>query len=246
LFLNQVLKNFQVNLVPIKSLLNDPAILVQCLHTHIFSKKKYEVKPFRVLSVLYSNQQYHISWELKPGKTKKGGTRMKKLYWCLLGVPILIGLASYSIAQPGGGQMGKGRMGAGRQGFTFWKVEKIVEKLAITPDQIQQLDDLDYNFQMDSIDPEARIKKARLEMDHLLSQDSYSDEKVDGLVDEIIAGSSDRIKLGMNRQIATRKILTPEQWDQLQQMKEKRGRMMKKKRSGGQEGKRRQGGEEQG
>ena len=129
--------------------------------------------------------------------------------------------------------MGKGRMGAGRQGFTFWKVEKIVEKLAITPDQIQQLDDLDYNFQLDSIDPEARIKKASLEMDHLLSQDSYSDEKADGLVDEIIAGSSDRIKLGLNRQIATRKILTPEQWDQLQQMKEKRGRMMKKKRSGG-------------
>jgi len=166
---------------------------------------------------------------------------MRKLYWCLLGVPILIGLASYSIAQPGGGRMEKGRMGAGRQGFTFWKVEKIVEELAITPDQIQQLDDIDYNFQMDSIDPEARIKKARLEMDHLLSQDSYSDEKADGLVNEIIAGSSDRIKLGLNRQIAIRKILTPEQWDQLQQMKEKRGRMMKK-RSGGQEGKRRQGG----
>ncbi len=171
---------------------------------------------------------------------------MKKLYWCLLGVPILIGLASYSIAQSGGGRMGNGGMGGGQHGFTFWKVEKIVEKLAITPDQIQQLDDIDYTFQMDKIDPEARIKKARLEMDHLLSQDSYPDQKATGLVDEIIAGSSDMIKLGMNKQIAIRKILTPEQWDQLQQMKEKRGRKMMRKRSEDQEGRRRHGGEGRG
>jgi len=168
---------------------------------------------------------------------------MKKLYWCLLGVPILIGLASYSIAQSGGGRMGKGGMGGGQHGFTFWKVEKIVEKLAITPDQIQQLDDIDYKFQLDKIDPEARVKKARLEMDHLLSQDSYPDQKVTGLVDEIIAGSSDMMKLGLNKQIAIRKILTPEQWDQLQQMRQNRSRKMKKNWSGGQKGKRRHGGE---
>jgi len=164
---------------------------------------------------------------------------MKKLYWCLLGVPILIGVASYSIAQPGGGRM----RGGGQHGFTFWKVEKIVEKLAITPEQIQQLDDIDYNFQMDGINPDARLKKARLELDYLLSQDTYSDQKITDLVDEIAAGSSEKIKLGLNRQIAIRKIITPEQWDQLQQMKEKRGRKMIKKRSGDQGGRRRHGGE---
>jgi len=59
--------------------------------------------------------------------------------------------------------------------------------------------------------------------------------KVTGLIDEIIAGSSDMIKLGLNKQIGLRKILTPEQWDQLQQMRENRGRKMRmgKGRSGG-------------
>ena len=160
---------------------------------------------------------------------------MKKLYWLLLGVPLLIGAASYSIAQPGGGQRGGGQSMGGRQNFAFWKVEKIVEKLSITPDQVRQLEDIHYTFQTDSVDPEARLKKSRLELDHLLSQATYSDENIGGLVDEISASSSERIKLGLNKQIAIRKILTPEQWSQLQQMRENRGRKMRlgKKRSGG-------------
>jgi len=173
---------------------------------------------------------------------------MKKLYWLLLGVPLLVGVASYSIAQPGGGQRGGGKMGGGRQGFTFWKVEKIVEKLAITPDQVQQLDDIEYKFQMDGIDPEARLKKSRLEFDHLLSQDTYSEQDIGRLVDEITAGSSERIKLGLNKQIAIRKVLTLEQWSQLKQMRGKRSRKMRmgKKRSGGSGGGRGHGGEGRG
>jgi len=160
---------------------------------------------------------------------------MKKLYWLLLGVPLLIGAASYSIAQPGGGQRGGGQSMEGRQNFAFWKVEKIVEKLSITPDQVRQLEDIHYTFQTDSVDPEARLKKSRLELDHLLSQATYSDENIGGLVDEISASSSERIKLGLNKQIAIRKILTTDQWSQLQQMRENQGRKMRlgKKRSGG-------------
>ena len=152
---------------------------------------------------------------------------MKKLYWLLLGVPLLMGVASYSIAQPGGGQHGEGRMGSERQGFAFWKMEKIVEKLAITPDQVQQLEDIDYKFQMDGVASDGQLKKARLELDHLLSQDTYSDQDVGRLVDEITAGSTERIKLGLNKQIAVRKVLTPEQWSQLRQMRANRSRKMK-------------------
>lgn len=158
---------------------------------------------------------------------------MKKLYWLLLGVPLLIGVASYSIAQPCGGQRGGGRMGGGREGFTFWRVEKIVEKLSITSEQVEQLEDIEYKFQTDGIDPEARLKKSRLELDHLLSEDSYSDQQIAGLIEEITAGSSERLKLGLNKQIAIRKIITPEQWSQLKEMREKRSRKMRmgKKRS---------------
>lgn len=160
---------------------------------------------------------------------------MKKLFWCLIGVPVLIGLVSPAIAQPGGSRRGGGMRGGGHHGFTFWRVEKIVEKLAITPDQIRQLEDIEYKFQMESIDLEARRNKARLEMDHLLSQDTYSDRKITGLVDEIAAGSSEKIKLGLNKQIAIRGILTPEQWSQLEQRRESRSRKMRMtgKRRGG-------------
>jgi len=160
---------------------------------------------------------------------------MKKLYWLLLGVPLLVGMASYSNAQPGSGRHGGGMKGGGQNGFTFWKMEKIVEKLAITPDQIEQLDGIEYKFQTDSVEPEARLKKARLELDHLLSQASYSDEEAGRLVDEITAGSTARIKLVLEKQIAVRGVLSPDQWSQLDQMRESRMRKMMRKgnRKGG-------------
>ena len=161
---------------------------------------------------------------------------MKKLYWLLLGVPLLVGVASYSIAQPGGGQRGGGRMGGGRQGFAFWKMENVVEELAITPDQVQQLEDIDYKFQIEGVASDGQLKKARLEFDHLLSQDTYPEQDIGRLVDEITAGSSERIKLGLNRQIAVRKVLTPEQWSQIKQMRGNRSRKMKMRMGKGRKG----------
>ncbi|MEA1928781.1 MAG: Spy/CpxP family protein refolding chaperone, partial [Candidatus Auribacterota bacterium] len=146
---------------------------------------------------------------------------------------LMLGIASYSIARPG-----SGNWGGGGQGFTFWKTEEIVEELSLTPDQIQGLDEIEYTYQEKSIDPETRMKKARLELDHLLSQETFSEEEIGRLVDEITAGSTERIKLGLNKQIAIRGVLTSEQWSRIRQMRENRSRRMRmgKKLSGGSKG----------
>lgn len=154
---------------------------------------------------------------------------MKKLFWCLIGVPVLIGLVSPAIAQPGGGQRGGGGFRGGQHGFAFWRMEKVIEDLSLTPDQIQQFEDIEYKFRMEGIDPEARLKKARLELDHLLSQDAFSTEKVEQLTEEITAASGERVRLGVKKQIAIRKALTPEQWTQLER---KRERMLRRMRGG--------------
>lgn len=166
---------------------------------------------------------------------------MKKLFWCLIGVPVLIGLVSPAIAQPGGGQRGGGGGRGGQHGFAFWKMEKVIEKLSLTPDQIQQLEDIEYNFRMEGIDPEARLKKARLELDHLLSQDTFSTEKVELLTEEITAASGERIKIGVKKQIAIRKVLTPEQWTRLERERERVLRRMRGGRKGQRGGPQREG-----
>ncbi len=138
-----------------------------------------------------------------------------------------------ALAQPGGGQRG-----GPQHGFTFWRSEKVIEELSLTPDQIQQLEEIEYSNRMESMDPEARLKKARLELDHLLSQKTLSSEKIASLTEEITSVSAERVKIGLKKKIEIRKVLTPEQWTQIKRERERR---IKRMRSGWRGGPQRKG-----
>ncbi len=144
---------------------------------------------------------------------------MKRWIGFLLGLPVLFALAVPAMAQPGG-MAGKGR----EHGFIFWKNEKIVKKLALTPEQIGKLDEIDYQFKLDSLDPATRLKRAKLEMDRLFSQSTFSAEDAARLSDEISAATATLTKLGISKQIAVRQVLSADQWSQLEQSRQHRMR----------------------
>lgn len=155
---------------------------------------------------------------------------MKKFYWSLLLVPALLVMLSDSFAQPGGGHLGRRSGGRESHSFAFWRVENVVEEISLTPTQIQQLNDVEYNFRMGSIAADARLEQARLELDHILSKDTYSEQKTTELINEITAAGTEKIKLDLTKYLAIRGILTQDQWSQLDQMKDNRLRKMRKAR----------------
>ncbi|MFH1037549.1 MAG: hypothetical protein V1789_02625 [PVC group bacterium] len=149
---------------------------------------------------------------------------MKRWITTLVMAPVLLGLVAPVMAQPGGVRPG---------GFPFWKNEKIVEKLALTPDQIARLNEIDYTFRMDSLDPDTRLKRARLELDHLLSQDTCSADDTQRMGEEISAATAALAKLGVNKQISVRQVLSSDQWSQLEQGRQHRRRQMRRDGRGG-------------
>ena len=160
---------------------------------------------------------------------------MKKWLWCLVAVPVALVLVSPAPAR-------EGRM---RKGFKFWKSEKVVKKLDLSDEQIAELSEIDYQNQKAKIEINARLESAQLELEHLLSGDTVSEAETSALVDRIADARRDQVKLGLERQIKVRSILSAEQWKKLEDLKKNFARKMKGKRSG-REGSRWVGGREHG
>ena len=94
----------------------------------------------------------------------------------------------------------------------FWERKKAVEELALTPEQISQLAEIDYKFSKTSIELQAKAKTAQLTFAYLVGKGDLDEKKLADLIDQIGSVRKEQIVMTLQRRVEARKILTPEQW----------------------------------
>lgn len=147
----------------------------------------------------------------------------------LLAAPLLLGLAQTAGAKE---ETHPGKRG----GHNFWHSEQMVETLALTPEQIEQLEADSATFAARGKAIAKRTKASRQEMREALAAEEFSAEKVTQLGKDIADLAAERATLNTERKIAVRRVLSAEQWSKLESSRKQMGEKMKKKMRGGPRG----------
>jgi Spy/CpxP family protein refolding chaperone len=126
-----------------------------------------------------------------------------------------------------GGQVRMERRGGNimfrREMGKWWKNSETAQKLQLTDNQIQQLDQVFYEHRLKLIDYGANMEKEDLKLQTLLDADVPNEGQVGTQVDQVLAarGKLEREYTMMNLDL--RKVLSIEQWRQLKSIREQRG-----------------------
>jgi Spy/CpxP family protein refolding chaperone len=158
---------------------------------------------------------------------KKAGVGVMILLVTVCFVPAMAG----AFAQ-GDGERGKGFNGKGQQRspLGIWRNSQMVEKLALTDEQVDQLRDLDFSHREKQQSSKAELDSLRLQMDK-----AFTDKNVDKAAVRQTAEQMADVKSRMfvektEVRLALQDILTAEQLDKVKQYR------MKNKSKGRQQG----------
>jgi Spy/CpxP family protein refolding chaperone len=108
------------------------------------------------------------------------------------------------------------------------------DKLDLTDAQVKQMQEIRYDFAKTGIGLRADLTEARLALQHELAQPNVDKKEIDKLVDQVAQAQKMLLKHRIDRRLAMRDVLTPEQQEKLQQM---HGGMMMGERMGRRVGK---------
>lgn len=152
---------------------------------------------------------------------------------------------------PDGGGMG-GRMGApgfgGHKppmerafggmgdGGRWWNNPRMIAALKLTDDQRKAMDGILLDHREKLIDLHASLQKAELEMQPLMSADQPDENAILAQIDKVASARADLEKANARFLLAIRAKLTPEQWKQVQDMRNHRGEGEMMHRNWGQDG----------
>jgi Spy/CpxP family protein refolding chaperone len=157
-----------------------------------------------------------------------------RLVLAVAGVLIAGGLASAQGAggegMPGGGGMGSGfgehrppmEKAFGGAGGQFWNNPRTVAALKLTDDQRKAMDGILQEHRMKLVDLEASLKKAELEMQPLMKADTPDQAAILAQIDKVAQARAELEKANARYLLALRGKLTPDQWKQLQTMRQNR------------------------
>ena len=138
----------------------------------------------------------------------------------LLAAPLVLGMAQTAGAKEGGRP--------GRRGGEFWRNEQVVEKLDLTPEQVERLEAAAADFQDREQELAERWRTSREAMREAMGAEDFSLEEANRLGDALAGLAAERSRLKTAQEIAIRQILTAEQWNELQtgrrRMSERMGR----------------------
>ena len=110
--------------------------------------------------------------------------------------------------------------GMGKHNGKFWKRDKVREKLNLTPEEVQDLEQIFGKTQQTLIDCEADVKKKKIALDTAFADDQVDDQQVLAEVDLL---EQSRAKLAKARVIMLRemrRVLTPAQREALAGLKD--------------------------
>jgi Spy/CpxP family protein refolding chaperone len=111
--------------------------------------------------------------------------------------------------------MGHGGMGMG-MGGKWWKNSELVKKLGLSESQVQQIEKTFQDHRMQLIDLRAALEKQELTMQPLVDAERPDEAKVTAQIDKVAQARADLEKSNAKMLLAIRRILTVEQWKQLQ------------------------------
>lgn len=100
------------------------------------------------------------------------------------------------------------------------------DQLKLTDEQIKKIDEIQYNFKKTQIGLRADLKTSRLELHHLMMQKEPDQREISKLVDKIAETQKDLLKNNVDRKLAMKGVLTPEQFERFMQRRGERGRGM--------------------
>jgi Spy/CpxP family protein refolding chaperone len=110
--------------------------------------------------------------------------------------------------------------------------KEMADEMGLTDDQVKQMQEIQYNFAKTGIGLRADLKEARLELHHQMAQESTNKNEIAKLVDRVAEARKKVLKHQVDKKLAMKEILTPEQFEKFLH---KRGDMKKGKM--GKEGK---------
>ena len=159
-------------------------------------------------------------------------TMAGRLVLAVAGVLIAGGLAGAQ-GPGGGGMAGGGGMGPGfgehrppmEQAFggaggQFWNNPRTVAELKLSDDQRKAMDGILQDHRMKLVDLQAGLKKAELEMEPLMNADAPDQAAILAQIDKVAQARAELEKANARFLLALRGKLTPDQWKQLQTMRQ--------------------------
>lgn len=146
---------------------------------------------------------------------------MMRIWIGLLAAPLMLGLPLTAGAQEGSPPIRKGR--------DFWRNEGAMEKLSLSLEQIGQLEETGTDFSAQERKLFERYQTTRQELQAALSAEEVSVEEVERLGNELADLAAERSQLKTARTLARRRILTAEQWAELETGRRQRAAGMRKR-----------------
>ncbi len=142
----------------------------------------------------------------------------------VLGISVyLLAAAAMLWGQPGPGPGGppphhvrNGPMLAGPPG-KWWDNPEMVKKLVLTADQQKKLDDIFQQSRLRLIDLHAALEKDEATLEPLMQASQLDDSKILPQIDRIAQARAELEKANARLLLAIRHVLTPEQWQKLEQ-----------------------------
>jgi Spy/CpxP family protein refolding chaperone len=110
----------------------------------------------------------------------------------------------------------------GLGGGQFWNNPKLAQQLNLTDDQRKAMDGILQDHRMKLIDLQATLRKAEVTMIPLMKADAPDRVAIEAQIDKVVAARADLEKANARFLLDVRMQLKPDQWKQLQTMRENR------------------------
>jgi len=142
-------------------------------------------------------------------------------------------LTTVALAQGPGPDPMPRHMGPGRDGMapmppvrgfggSWWKNSELAEKLKLTDQQKQQLEQTFLDYRLKLVDLRADVERQELKLQPLMDADQLNESQISSQLDTLLAARMKLEKTNAMMNVSMRKVLTADQWKQLRSMRENR------------------------
>lgn len=114
----------------------------------------------------------------------------------------------------------------------WWNNPKIVEKLKLTEDQRKAMDDILLKHREKLVDLRANLQKAEIQLEPLVKADQPNEPAVMSQIDKVAQARAELEKANSRFLFALRAKLTPDQWKQVQDLRQNPDGMRRNWRDG--------------
>jgi len=112
----------------------------------------------------------------------------------------------------------------------WWKNAEIVKTIGLSDGQVQKIEAVFQDSRMKLVDIHANLQKEEIKLEPLLEAENPDESAVFGAIDRIAAARTSLEKANAQMAFAIRRVLTPEQWKKLRDLRATRNRFPQPRR----------------